>query len=214
MEVKKLAAVIGSNPIFARCSENDLIFLIESGGVYEAVFESGAEVLSAEGFESSLGIVASGKLKVERQDDDRTVLLNIIRKGGCFGVSSMFGGEDMQTVITASTRSKVIYIKEENFAELLSRVPQLSLDYIAFLTDRIRFLNSKIRSFTGGNSAARLASMLAESADDEGVCHIVSFAQLARRLDISRASLYRSLASLEETGSIRRDGKTITLVDR
>ena len=214
MDAKKMISAIKGNRIFVRCHEEELLSLIEKGMIGERTFESGEEAVGGEGFERSMGILVSGKLRVERLDDDRRILLNIIRQGGCFGVASMFGGDDAHTLVSASSRSKVLYINEEGLSSLLLRIPELSVDYITFLTDRIRFLNSKIRSFTGGSSEARLAALLAESADEEGVCALPSMAQLARRLDISRASLYRSLASLEQSGSIRRDGKTVVLVDR
>lgn len=214
MDAKRMAAAIKANPVFAGCDDRLLSEAAENGWICDAVFETGDAVSGGKGFESSLGIVASGKLKVARLDGDRKISLNTITVGGCFGVSSMFGSNDLQTVVTAAARTKVVFVSEEGMKYLLRADPELSLSYISFLTGRIRFLNSKIRSFTGGSSSSRISSMLLESADENGVCRISGCAELARRLDVSRASLYRSLGALEEKGAIKRDGRTITVTDR
>lgn len=214
MDEKRIAAAIKANSIFAGCDDRLLLEAAESGWICDAVFEAGDLVCGGKGFESSLGIVASGKLKVARRDGDRQISLNTIGTGGCFGASSMFGSNDMQTIVTAASRTKVVFINEDGMKYLLRADCELGLSYISFLTGRIRFLNSKIRSFTGGSSSSRLSSMLIESADENGVCRISGCAELARRLDVSRASIYRSLGALEEKGAIKRDGRTITVTDR
>ncbi len=69
-------------------------------------------------------------------------------------------------------------------------------------------LTRRIEALTAGDSASKLLSYLLER-EQAGEVDIQSCAELARRLDIGRASLYRALDSLETSGDIRREGKKI-----
>lgn len=212
MDAKKCVSALLRNVIFSKCGRDELISLVESGKIKDVSFEQGEVITGGEKFENALGIPASGKLRVERRDGDKSVLLNVIESGGCFGASTMFGGGGASTVITAASRSSVVFVSEAAMRELISENEDVRMSYIAFLSDRIRFLNSKIQAFTGGSSLDRLRAEIEKGADENGVFRVPGYAELARRLDIGRASLYRSLDALEEDGTIKRDGKDIILL--
>ena len=100
-------------------------------------------------------------------------------------------------------------------AELIESEPGAAIGFAAYLSARIRFLTRRIEALTAGDSASKLLSYLLEREQD-GKVDIQSCAELARRLDVGRASLYRALDSLETSGDIRREGKKIfiTVKDR
>ena len=98
----------------------------------------------------------------------------------------------------------------------MERHPQIAANVMGFFCGRIAFLNRKIPTLSRGSVEQRLADyLLSEFTTDSGQPEVVirSCAELAVRLNMSRASLYRALGTLEESGMIARSGKVIGLLD-
>jgi CRP-like cAMP-binding protein len=79
------------------------------------------------------------------------------------------------------------------------------------LAGRVRFLNRKIQCFTAGSAERRLALWLL-SEEEEVITLPSSLTTLSDMLDIGRASLYRALDKLENSGLISREGRNIALL--
>ena len=89
--------------------------------------------------------------------------------------------------------------------------PQVSLNYIRFLSDRIQFLNRRIASFTAPNAEQTLLSFLRQQPQQR--CEGVSMVKLSEVLNIGRTSLYRVVQQLEQNGVIKREGRVIQLME-
>lgn len=209
---KAIIEALSGNAVFGGCSPQILREAARRGSMKS--FNCGSVVFDSELFEPAFGVVVSGRLRVSRIDCGRVIPLNVLEKGGSFGVSALFGGsgESFSTSIEAASEAEVLFISEPAMLELLKK-QSVSLGYISFLTERIRFLNAKLRSFTSGSSLERLAGALISSADGSGKCVISSYSGLAQELNMGRASLYRSIEELESRGIISRDGKTVFITD-
>jgi CRP-like cAMP-binding protein len=88
--------------------------------------------------------------------------------------------------------------------------PSFALDYVAFLSGKIRFLNERLSELSAPSALQKLSSYLLK--DDGRIA--LSKVQLASALGIGRASLYRALDDLTEKGYISSDGKSVTVIDR
>ena len=119
------------------------------------------------------------------------------------------------TTVTARVECSAVFFEKDAIAELIESEPGAAIGFAAYLSARIRFLTRRIEALTAGDSVSKLLSYLLEREQD-GEVDIQSCAELARRLDVGRASLYRALDSLETSGGIRREGKKIfiTVKDR
>lgn len=172
-------------------------------------FPSGTVIYSRTRFRRAMGVVLEGKLSVLKGKD---LLLNTLGPGGCFGVAALFcPAEDYVTTVRAKGAAAVVFLSDQWLVELFRRYPQTSVAYIAFLSQRIRFLNRKIDSFTAPTAQESLLRYLLDSAREGRVEVAGGYSQLARALNMGRASLYRALDSLEGEGRIRREGKVIRL---
>ena len=81
------------------------------------------------------------------------------------------------------------------------------MNYIAYLSDRIRFLNKKLDAFTTKSTEERLYEFLLSQANSDGNINLsFGMAELARRLNVGRTSIYRDISSLESKGLLSRDG--------
>ncbi len=160
-----------------------------------------------------IGFLISGSAAIKRCNKDRAVTIRNLKQGDIFGSASLFGKWDNDlSRIVANSKCQVCYLSEEDFKALILGVPQIAFTYIAYLTDRIRFLNRKLDTFTAGSTESKLYEFLQSLPCENGVITIdFGMAELARRLKIGRTSLYRGLEALEKNGLIERNGHTFTL---
>lgn len=160
----------------------------------------------------SLGLLVSGSAKVKRVNElGGSVTVRNLQKGEMFGCVSVFGNwQEGSSSIIADTNCTCRYIAEQDFEKLLKTVPQTALNYIAYLTNKLRFLNRRLDTFSTDSADQRVYEYLLSAADENGkVVLKISMAELARRLKLGRTSLYRSLNSLENSGMLKREGSVI-----
>ena len=182
-------------------------------------FSRGDTIYSEDSFRRSIGIIADGRAEVFRTvGSGRRYIMNTIGRAGIFGAAALFGGDEPYvTHITAGADTRVIFLPQALMEDILSENPTAAKNYILFLSDRIKFLNGKIRSLSSASANESLERFLAENArtDGDGVLSVSvkSYSALSQMLNIGRASLYRGFDELEARGVIRRDGKKILILD-
>ena len=162
----------------------------------------------------ALGILLDGNATVKRVNNiGDSITIRSITNNELFGAASVFGDwEDGMSSVVATTTCKVIYITEDIFCKLINLHPKISLNYIAFLSDRIRFLNKKIDAFTAKTTEEKLYEYLLSQSDSEGFVNFdFGMAELARRLKVGRTSIYRDVSNLESKGLISRYGHNFKL---
>lgn len=172
----------------------------------------GKPIVSEKGSElyrnGQMGILASGCAGIKRQDiNGNSVTVRNLSSGELFGAASMFGEwQDGLSSIIANEKCIVCYISENELKEIFSQIPEVALNYISYLTDRIRFLNRRIDTFSADSVEQKVYEYLMSLADCDGKIELTfGMSELARRLKIGRTSLYRSFDFLEKTGQLKRD---------
>ena len=99
-------------------------------------------------------------------------------------------------------------LEQQLVDRLLAEHSQIRENYLRYLTGRIRFLSGRLQTLAQPGAEGKLARYLLASGGSS--CPAT---ELCQRLGVSRASLYRAFAALEDSGLIRRTGKTITVID-
>ncbi len=178
-------------------------------------FSRGQALYEPHMFKRVLTLVLSGELLVTSSNSEgKSAILNTLGCGAVCGVTALFGDEEtFVTQVTARKDTDVLLISQEVLSAWFAQYPVLAENYIRFLTDRIRFLNRKITTYTGGQSDDRLLRYLQDHCDADGCVQLSGrVSDLARILDVGRSSLYRSLEALEKEGKLRRDGKRLWIL--
>ena len=171
-------------------------------------FPRRAVIYSPRRFRRCLGVVLKGRAKVTKG----ALVMSTLERGAIFGAAALFHRRDRyETTITALTPCAVAFFPEALVAALLDDCPPFRRSYLAYLSERIHFLSRKVEGLAARRVTGKLARFLLEAGGEAVSCPA---AELARRLDVSRAALYRSFQELEEAGGIRREGKTIVILDR
>lgn len=160
-----------------------------------------------------IGLVCSGELAVVRRGEHRPVIHRVLKERELFGVSSLFGGGDsFPTTVIAREASTVLFLTEADVTALFAKDPRIAQNYIALLTEKIRFLNARLDTVAGRSAEERVAAHLLAQRAEDGTLGITKSA-LASLLGLGRASLYRILELFEEQGLIRAHRDRIEILD-
>ena len=179
-------------------------------------YEKGDRIYDTHCFERSLGVILSGSVLVCSPDENgHPLVMTRLQADDVFGAAALFDkdGADYVTELTAETAVCVRFITQEQMSGLFVRFPQIAQNYIAFLSDRVRFLNRKLAVLTGGPSVNRVYQyFLSHQQQDGTVALPPSHTELAKVLNMGRSSLYRSIDTLLSQGVVKKNGKTYTLI--
>lgn len=217
-QMKTAAALLAKSIIFQGAAAEELGRFLADPGAAVCTFARGTTVCLPGERSGSLGMLLEGSAQVSKGGTGRRVLMSTLQKGDLFGAVTLYGTTDVYlTRITARTPCAALFLDKALVDVMLQQSPQAARQYIAYLSDRICFLNSRIDAFTGGTAESRLAAyLLANRCQEEGGAFVrlrIGMNQLTLSLDIARASLYRAMERLEEAGAIRRDGRVIAILD-
>ena len=161
-------------------------------------------------FQRSLGVVLEGRIQVNKGP----LIMSVLGPGELFGAAALFNDRpDYATTLTARTPCALLLLPQDLVEELMGRWPQVGRNYVAYLSGRIRFLAAKIDALTAGTARRKAARYLLTRRAGETAELDCSVTDLARRLGVSRASLYRALDGLEAEGVIARKGRRVRILD-
>lgn len=171
-------------------------------------YERGEIIYDEERYSRALGIILSGSAQVKKG----RVIMSRLEKGDIFGAVTLYNeSKFFVTQITAAARSRVLFLSKKSVSGLMGKDSRIAENFIAYLSERIYFLNGRIEAFTAGSAGDRLREYLQKNARDVNGNKTFtpnSIIELAKKLDLGRASLYRAIDELCEGGEIEKQGKT------
>ncbi len=208
-DIRRLAGV----SLFSDLPAELLSETMEQFGDGISEYKSGDVIFSPLEDEARVCVMLSGRASVTTPSETRSVLLRFLSPGDVFGISNLFSEDCFVSLIRAETACKCLWISQETIGHLLDASPVFRRSYIAFLSDRVRFLNRKIGYLTAGNAERRLALYLASLG--EGTVRLKdSITSLSDLLNLGRASLYRAFDRLCEDGFLIKNGRDLTILNR
>ena len=139
--------------------------------------------------------------------------MNQLRSGDCFGAASLFSDGETPTEIVAETDCRCAVIREENLTRWFSACPAAAMNYIRFISEKLVFLNRRVRDFSAATSDEKTACLLLNEADENGLAVLKNVTSLIRTMNLSRASFYRSLTSFVSRGIISKNGSKIQIIN-
>ena len=198
--------------LFEGCGQEEISAFLKESGVTVLTF-SGRERIPREERRTRWGIVLSGSVRLYAGDESGgEMLLNVVGAGQPFDIASLAClGKNIRRTLAAPARSWTAIAHGSRRKNL-----PIAANVMRFFCGRIGFLTRKIHTLSRGTAERKLADfLLSEFTTDSGTPEVTvkSCAELATRLNLSRASLYRAFGQLEQSGMITRSGKTIVLTD-
>lgn len=204
--------------LFEFCPGEKAVDYLKNIGAYACDFDAG-EYIPAELRCRSYGIVISGSVRIFSNDNGgSSFLMNVVSECEVFDISSLTGNTERVplSVIKTAGKCRIVFVPTCPIANLMKNYPEIAANCFRFFCGRIEFLNKKIRAISCGTSDRKLANfLLNEFCCENGkrIVRIKSCVELASKLNLSRASLYRAMDTLTESGIISHEYKLIMIKD-
>ena len=176
-------------------------------------FKKGETVYSNTNFKAAIGYIIKGTATAVSDNKNRAHL-KTFSKGMSFGAAALFGGNDCYiSEITAKTDLEVLFITEAELTALFEKYPKTAINYITFLSERVRFLNKKLNVVSSSGTENTVFKHLTSLVDQNGeIKEFKNMSLVSKTLGISRASLYRALSELENNGYIIKKNNYIKVI--
>ena len=215
-ETEKAALQKGLCSVFGAAGETLTDRLLHGGTLRSERFADGETVYGSTRAMPALGFLVCGGAEVVRAREGCEVYLRSMQSGDVFGAAQLFSGDaSYVTAVRAKGKTRVLFLPQDAAEALMLADPRAALGYIAFLSEKIRFLNRKIATVTAGSAAEKLAGYILQYAGaGERFTPPHSYSRMAEALGLGRASLYRAMDELCALGAIRKEQKDIIIIDR
>lgn len=167
-------------------------------------------------FTRSLGVVLSGSLRVTKSGDGgHSIIMSTLSAGSVFGAAALFTDQaEYAADIHAVSDAQIVFFTQRLVQRMMRYDAQIAVNYIRYLSERIRFLNRKLYFLSSGTAEQRLASFLLDNLPEGEASELpMPLNKLSLALNVSRASLYRAFDALSEEGAIEKNGKSICIND-
>lgn len=178
-------------------------------------YVKGEVVFSPETYFKALGVIIKGSLRVYKTTaGGHRLPISRQGRGDVFGAAAIFNDMDsFATTLTALNDATVVYFSENLVRRMMTEDFTIAENYIRYQAGRIRFLSSKIDGLSAGSAENRLAKYLLENASTSNSV-AASMTELADMLNIGRASLYRAIDTLCQSGAVKKEGKKLIVTDK
>ncbi len=214
------ADILKNIPLFSELNEKDLERIIQIAN--KKRYHKDNIILIEEEVGSTMFIILAGRVKISRiSDDGREVILSILSDGDFFGEMSLLDGYTRSANVTAIEDSELLVIRREEFLQTLRDYPQVAINLLKELAQRIRKSDEHIKSLSLQDATGRVASTLLRIAEDSGLFRKgqVEISELPLQQDLanmagtSRETISRVIKSLSEDGYLRKQGGKIIILD-
>ena len=212
---EELLSFISDSFLFRELNCDKITDIINSISYSISDFKRGDVIFSPLEFEKKIGFVLDGECEVIQSHSETSVRLRTLTRQDTFGIIAIFSqNSEYPTTIVARRAARVLFIEKDVLLSLVRSYPQIALNVITFLAERVGFLNSKISTFSAGTVEAKLASYLLSTYEQTGKADIpFNKAKSAQAISVGRASLYRAITALADEGMIKFDSKKIYIID-
>jgi CRP/FNR family transcriptional regulator len=176
-----------------------------------------AEVVLLEGESAeNLYFVASGAVKVFKTSaDGKEQILSIVRPGESFNDVPIFDGGPNPASARAMGPVLLYGIKKNDMEAILRDHPQIALNVIKVLANRVRHLLSLVEDLSFKHVISRVAKiLLAHIGGEMGHEPRLTQQEMAAMAGTAREVVGRSLKALEEEGAIKLDRHRIIITDK
>lgn len=207
---------ISSLFIFNNVTPRRLCELLENVSPEFEIFTHGQLIYSPSEFSTKIGFVIKGGCTVERHRSDGTAIpLNSLKAGDAFGVLSAFStAAEFPTYIKTKKDAQIVFFTKADMLYLVKNEPEIAINIIYFLGNRIAFLNDKISTFSSDNTEQKVAKFLVyEVQKNDSLTFAFNCKKTSEALNIGRASLYRAIDSLTQRGILTLENKIINISD-
>lgn len=207
-------------PIFSELPTDELIKIEKIGS--KKKYLKNEIILKEDEAGTALFVIVSGKVKVARTSaDGKEVILTILCENDFFGEMAILDGQTRSATVIAMEDTELFIIQRNDFLNLLSTHPEVSIALLQELTKRLRAADVKIKALSLKDAEGKVATVLLQLADDIGKIkhgqveleNLPNQQDLANMAGTSRETISRTLHAFAKKGLIEIDGSKIRIID-
>ena len=208
-------SVLKQAPVFQGIDEIVLEHVAQDSKCRMERYVKGQHIYDLTHFRPCFGILLSGAVLCEKPTaDGSAILVANLKPGDCFGAEVLYGDRaEYPFVLTAQQETEILMIPQAVLSRTMRRNFQIAENYVRYLTQQLWLQSQHLSVLTAGPVLQRLSAFLLNRADAEGSVQS-SMISVSRQLHIGRASLYRAMEELKNRGLVRKEGKTLTILDQ
>lgn len=179
-------------------------------------FERGQTIYAPMTSDQCVCLLVSGEVRLFRESaDGRRFAVATLKPGAVFGQASLLGSVEFETYAEAVEPCTVWTIADSSARELLSRRTDLSLSFMAGLSQRLSEVEARLESMAYKKVPARLAGLLLQLMDKKdrtvwGVTH----QKLAEMLGTYRETVSQTIREFRDQGLVLTGRKKIVVLAR
>ncbi len=182
----------------------------------------GDVILVEEEVGQTLFIILKGTVKITRTSDEgREVILTMLKSGDFFGELSLLDGKERSATVTAMESSELLMLRRSEFLLLIEKYPQISIELLKVLADRIRKCDVQIENLTLQDAVGRVGAALIHVAEQTGhprgaamiIPKLPVQQDLANMAGTARETISRIMAMFEDKKYIEREGHRVIIKD-
>ncbi|TGE31127.1 Crp/Fnr family transcriptional regulator [Desulfosporosinus sp. Sb-LF] len=166
--------------------------------------------------------ILSGHIKIVKlHKDGREKTLAILKTGNILGEMTLFQNEFRTATAVALEKSTVIAIKKSDFLILLYDIPQLSIELISILSQRLADTNRQIQDLMFLNARSKVINNLIQMTkiygkkqkDATEISLKLTHEELSNLVGITRENVTKTLNELQDLKIIEIVQKQIRILD-
>jgi CRP/FNR family transcriptional regulator len=162
---------------------------------------------------TELYIVLHGRVKgIMTGDNGEEIILTTFKPYDIFGEMNLFDNKGRSLTVVADPEATLGIIRKNDFFNFLLKNPELSVEIIKMLIERLRKTDEIIENITFLNVKERTLQLLKNIANEKGKIenNLIKFPKLthqeiASRVASSRESITKCLKSLQQHGILEAD---------
>ena len=216
----KKIELLQSVALFWDLSEEELGYISQK--MIARHYESGKFIFLEDSEGEQCFFVVQGSVKVTRlSKDGREVILAMLNEGEFFGEMALLDGESRSANVIALEETEVLTLNREDFLVVLHDYPQIAIQLLKEMADRLRKSDRHIASLSLSDAEKRIALCIIRFADEQGIIKRgqVSIPKMPIQQDIanmagtSRETVSRAINLLEKEHFIKRQGRELLILD-
>jgi len=184
-----------------------------------AQYKKGDVIFHKTDLSTDLYIVNSGKLNAILADEEGDeMVLAQFEKGAFFGELSLLDGKGRSATIVADKDSELAVLKQKVFLDLIYTNPQIAVELMTTLVDRLRKADAMIESLAFLEVGERLVRTLLDAAAGEKTnaagfltAGKLTHKELAGRIGCSREAVSKCLKLLAAKKIVKESGGSILI---
>lgn len=216
--MEKISFLLCKCILFSEFSQDEIIDALKCINYTIKSFDKSQVVALEDSTCTSLGIVLSGSVEVQKIfASGNNITIDKLDDGSIFGEVIIFSFRNTYpSSIISVSKSDIMFISRDNISKLCNLNSKFLINFMSLLSNKILTLNKKLKAMSYQTIRQKITFYILEQCSLQKNSEITlpcSKRELSEQLGIPRPSLSRELINMKDNGLITLDKFRITIID-